>query len=187
MFARLGTWCHDHRKRVLVLWLAVLILGGAASGAAGSAFRDEFNLPDVESRQGFDILDDNFDGAGTGATGTIVFKAEQGVDDPEVEAEMTALFDEVAGLRDVNFVSSPYTEEGERQIATEGRRPAPSPSPTSRCPKTSTSPGPARSATRSWKTPPRSRASRSSWAGSSSPSSRSRPPRCSASRSPWSS
>ncbi len=120
MFARLGTWCHDHRKRVLVLWLAVLILGGAASGAAGSAFRDEFNLPDVESRRGFDILDDNFDGAGTGATGTIVFKAEQGVDDPEVEAEMTALFDEVAGLSDVNFVSSPYTPEGERQIATEG-------------------------------------------------------------------
>jgi putative drug exporter of the RND superfamily len=120
VFARLGTWCHDHRKRVLVLWLAVLILGGVVSGAAGSAFRDEFNLPDVESRRGFDILDENFGGEGTGQTGTIVFKADQGVDDPEVEAAMDELFVKVAEIPDVNRVVSPYSPEGERQVATDG-------------------------------------------------------------------
>ena len=60
MFARLGPWCHDRRKLVLGLWIAALVLGTAASGAVGSAFRDEFNLPDVESKTGFDILDDEF-------------------------------------------------------------------------------------------------------------------------------
>jgi putative drug exporter of the RND superfamily len=120
VFARLGTWCHDHRRRVLVLWLAVLILGGVVSGAAGSAFRDEFNLPDVESRRGFDILEDNFGGEGTGQTGTIVFQADQGVDDPEVEAAMDELFDKVAEIDDVSRVVSPYSPEGERQVATEG-------------------------------------------------------------------
>ena len=120
VFIRLGPWCHDHRKKVLVLWLAVLVLGGAISGAVGGAFRDEFNLPDVESKTGFDVLDAEFGGQGTGVIGTIVFRAEQGVDDPTVRAEMQALFDKVAATEDVTLVESPYADGGDRLIASEG-------------------------------------------------------------------
>ena len=119
MFSRLGTWCHDRRKLVLGLWVALFLIGGAAQGA-GSAFRDEFNLPDSESRTGFDILDESFEGEGTGASGTIVFEASQGVTDAEVEREMQALFDEVADIADVTHVVSPYTPEGAQQIASRG-------------------------------------------------------------------
>jgi RND superfamily putative drug exporter len=119
VFARLGTWCHDRRKLVLGLWVALFLIGGAAQGA-GNAFRDEFNLPDVESREGFDILDENFGGEGTGANGTIVFQAPQGVDDPEIEQQMQELFDQAAEIDDVTRVVSPYSPEGEQQIATEG-------------------------------------------------------------------
>jgi len=90
------------------------------SGAVGGAFRDEFNLPDVESKAGFDILDDEFGGEGTGIVGTIVFRADQGVDDPAVREQMQALFDEVAEIDDVTLVESPYAEGGDRQIASEG-------------------------------------------------------------------
>jgi RND superfamily putative drug exporter len=120
VFSRLGTWCHDRRKLVLGLWLGVLVFGFAVSGAVGNAFRDEFNLPDVESKTGFDILDDNFGGQGTGVIGTVVFHADQGVDDPEVEAAMQALFDKAAQLDDVTGVESPYSGEGAQQIASEG-------------------------------------------------------------------
>jgi RND superfamily putative drug exporter len=120
VFSRLGTWCHDHRKLVLGAWLGVLVFGFAVSGAVGNAFRDEFNLPDVESKTGFDILDDNFGGQGTGVVGTIVFQADQGVEDPEVEAAMQALFDEAAQLDDVTSVESPYSGEGAQQIASDG-------------------------------------------------------------------
>jgi putative drug exporter of the RND superfamily len=120
VFSRLGTWCHDRRKLVLGLWLGVLVFGFAVSGAVGNAFRDEFNLPDVESKTGFDILDDNFGGQGTGVVGTIVFQADQGVEDPEVEAAMQALFDEAAQLDDVTSVESPYSGEGAQQIASDG-------------------------------------------------------------------
>ena len=120
MFSRLGTWCHDRRKLVLGLWVGVLVLGFAVSGAVGNAFRDEFNLPDVESKTGYDILDANFGGQGTGQVGTIVFQAEQGVEDPEVESAMQALFDEVAELPDVTGVESPYSGEGAQQIASDG-------------------------------------------------------------------
>ncbi len=120
MFARLGPWCHDHRRLVLGLWFAALVLGGALSGAVGSGFRDEFNLPDVESKTGLDILDERFGGQGTGMTGTIVFRADQGVDDPAVRRAMQALFTKVAATKDVTRVESPYAEEGRRQIASQG-------------------------------------------------------------------
>ena len=57
MFSRLGPWCHDHRRLVLGVWIGLLVLIGATAGAVGSASRDEFSLPNVESRHGFDILD----------------------------------------------------------------------------------------------------------------------------------
>jgi RND superfamily putative drug exporter len=116
----LGPWCHDRRKLIVGVWLAVLVLGGIVSGAVGSAFRDEFNLPDVESKHGFDLLDANFGGQGTGAVGTIVFRASQGVDDPSVREPMQRLFDEVATIKDVVRVQSPYEPGGEHQIASRG-------------------------------------------------------------------
>ena len=117
MFARLGPWCHDRRRLVLGLWIAVLVLGGVFSGAIGSAFRDEFNLPDVESKTGIDILDDEFGGQGSGIVGTIVFRADQGVDDPAVKDQMQKLFDKVATIEDVVRVESPYAEGADSQIA----------------------------------------------------------------------
>jgi RND superfamily putative drug exporter len=138
VFSRLGTWCHDHRRLVLGLWVAVVVLGFAVAGVAGSAFRDEFNLPDVESRQGFDILDEHFGGQGTGAVGTIVFVADQGVDDAQVRAGMQDLFAEVADIPDVVRVQSPYDEGNEGQISSGATARTASPTPTSSSPTTST-------------------------------------------------
>ncbi len=58
-FARIAGTCHDRRRWVLGGWVAVLVLVGIVSGAVGGDFRDEFNLPDVESKRGFDILDEH--------------------------------------------------------------------------------------------------------------------------------
>ena len=120
MFARLGSWCHDHRRLVLVAWVAALIVGGAMQSAVGTGFRDEFDMPDVESQQGFEVLEDSFGGQGTGITGTVVFRAEQGVDDPQVQEAMTAFLDEVASFEEVISVQSPFAEGGERLVASQG-------------------------------------------------------------------
>ena len=120
MFLRLGPWCHDHRRLVLGIWIGLLVLIGATAGAVGSASRDEFSLPNVESRRGFDILDAEFGGQGAGQIGTIVFRAEQGVTDPEVQQQMEAFFAEVAAIPDVVRVESPYVQGGPPQIALQG-------------------------------------------------------------------
>ena len=118
-FAKLGRWCFRHRGKVALLWLGALIVFGGISSMVGTAYSTEFALPDVESRRGFDILDEHFADSGAGGEGgTIVFRAEQGVTDPEVQRAMTAFFERQARSRDA--VVSPYTPEGGQQIALAG-------------------------------------------------------------------
>jgi RND superfamily putative drug exporter len=105
---------------VLGAWIGVLLLGIALSGTVGSAFRDEFNLPNVESKKGFDVLDERFGGQGTGVVGTIVFRADQGVDDPAVRSAMTRVFEKIATESGVTRVQSPYAADAQSQVATEG-------------------------------------------------------------------
>ena len=119
MFAQLGSWCHRRRRLVVGLWFLALVVLGGASGAIGTSFKDEFTLPDVESRTGFDILDTAFGGQGTGITGSIVLRAEQGVDDPEVRQAMEAFFAELDARPDL-AVASPYAEGAGQQIASTG-------------------------------------------------------------------
>ena len=120
VFAKLGRWCFRNRGKVALLWLAALIVFGGVSGMVGTAYSTEFALPDVESRRGFDILDEHFADSGAGGEGgTIVFRAEQGVADPEVQQAMTAYFEEACQIEGITIVS-PYTEEGAQQIASQG-------------------------------------------------------------------
>ncbi|MEZ5372608.1 MAG: MMPL family transporter [Microthrixaceae bacterium] len=120
MFRRLANWCHDRRRLVLGIWFAVLIGGGLLSGLVGTNYRSEFNLPNVESKTGLDILQDEFGGGAGGQSGTIVYQSELPVTDPSVAEPMTALFDQVATLEGVTAVISPYTAEGARQISPVG-------------------------------------------------------------------
>jgi len=111
---------HDKRRWVLGFWVVGLILVNAIAGGIGNDYRDDFNLPNVESKRGFDVLEERFDGAGAGQSGSIVFEADQGVDDPEVQAAMEKLFAQVAKAKGVARVISPYTEEGARQVSSQG-------------------------------------------------------------------
>src|SRR6478672_4830482 len=121
--ARVGRSCHDHRWRVLGAWVLVLLVVGGASGAFGSGFTTKFSLPDVESAKGFDVLEKDFGGRGAGISGTIVFQADQGVEDPSVRQPMEKLFTDLQNLPpDVPKVRviSPYDPGQEQHIATQG-------------------------------------------------------------------
>jgi len=119
VFGRLGSACFRRRRIVVTLWFVALLVLGGLQGGVGTAFQDEFNLPDVESKTGFDILEEHFGGQGTGVTGTIVFHADQGVRDPAVRSAMEALFARIDARDDVT-VTSPYAPGGDRQIASQG-------------------------------------------------------------------
>jgi len=98
VFARLGSWCFRKRRTVAILWVVAVVIVGGVSSAVGGSFGQDFTPPGFESTRGVDTLNDEFDGQGAGLPGTIVFRAEQGVDDPEVRAAMEQLFTVVATI-----------------------------------------------------------------------------------------
>jgi putative drug exporter of the RND superfamily len=120
MFARLGGWCARRPWTVIALWVLVAVTAGAAlSGIGGSRTRTVFSLPDVESRAATDILDERFAGQGGGWRGSIVFVADQGVGDPGVRDAVSEMLTEVDAIPGTT-VTSPYSPQGERQIASRG-------------------------------------------------------------------
>jgi RND superfamily putative drug exporter len=118
---RLGTWCHDRRKLVVIVWIVALILGNGVASAVGDAYRQDFSLSGFESTDGFTLVEDEFDdGSGSPQSGQIVFEAQQGVNDPAVKQAMEAMFAEVAQIEEVTGVQSPYAPGGEFQISSRG-------------------------------------------------------------------
>ena len=120
MLNRLAAVCFRRRRRVLLLWVLGIVVLGAVMGAVGSGYRSDFTLPDVESKRGIDLLDDQFGGQGAGQVGNIVFEADNGVEDPNVRAVIEPFLAEVAKIDGVQSLASPYTPGNERQIASEG-------------------------------------------------------------------
>ncbi len=121
LWARLGRFSFRRRRYVLGAWIATFVAVFVLVGSIGASSDSSFSIPDSESKSGFDTLDEYFGGAGSGRSGTIVFLADRGVDDPDVQATMTQLFDEVAQIEGVT-ITSPYSPEGQirGQVATEG-------------------------------------------------------------------
>jgi RND superfamily putative drug exporter len=127
---RVTAWCFDHRIAAVGLWLAGLIAAFGAAGALGPAYDSVLNIPDSDSADGFAALERHFPELGIGnMSGTIVFRAEQGVDDHEVRAAMEDLFSQVeAGFPRPDGVPrfpgativSPYAPGGEGQVARDG-------------------------------------------------------------------
>ncbi|MEP6296965.1 MAG: hypothetical protein ABJ382_06540, partial [Ilumatobacter sp.] len=100
-WARVGGTAYDHRGRVLVAWIAVLVAVFGSVGLIGASTESSFDTPDSESARGFEILQENFGSAGSFISGSLVFEAPAGIDDPEVVAAMTAIFEAVEDYDEV--------------------------------------------------------------------------------------
>ncbi len=110
MFHRVGAWCARRRGVVVIAWVLLLVAGGAVSGSIGSDFTTQLNLPEVESKQGFDVLEREMGGIGTGIEGTIVIESDGGFDDPAVREPLMDFLARVEREPDVT-VSSPFVDE----------------------------------------------------------------------------
>jgi len=117
---RFATWITGHRKTVIIGWIVALVATGMISKAVGSAFSEEFQLPDSDSKQALDLLEERFP-AQSGEAAQIVFKADQGVESPAVEQKMEGVFKKVGGFPHVSEVASPYHGNGAAAVSDDGR------------------------------------------------------------------
>jgi len=112
VLARLARF--SFRKRwimVFAIWLPLLVVLNGVSGAVGTDYRTDFNLPNSDSKLVQEALSNIGSGEDAGFIAQIVFTAPQGTDDPAVKAAMEPFFEQVDALEGVKVVS-PYSPAG---------------------------------------------------------------------------
>ena len=121
MITRLARICFRKRGLVLGLWVLLLVVAGVLAATLGTDYKTEFTPPSSESERGFNVVRDNFPDAGGGGafSGQLLFKSEQGVNDPGVKASMEKFFAEAAKLEGFT-ITSPYSPQGTQQVASQG-------------------------------------------------------------------
>jgi RND superfamily putative drug exporter len=117
---RFATWTTGHRKTVIIGWIVALIGFGFISKSVGADFSEEFQLPDSDSKQALDLLEERFP-AQSGEAAQIVFKADQGVESPAVERKMEGVFAKVGRFPHVSEVASPYQGSGVASVSDNGK------------------------------------------------------------------
>jgi RND superfamily putative drug exporter len=115
-----ASWCHRHRRVVVLLWIAALVGITVAGNTIGSRYDPGSQISGTESQQAAALLKARFS-AKSGDEGQIVFTARAGVADPTVTARMEQLFAQVADLPGVRSVTSPYSAEGIGQTSKDGK------------------------------------------------------------------
>jgi putative drug exporter of the RND superfamily len=106
---RLGGWAFDHRRKVLLGWLAVLALVIASVPALSDEFSTKFEVPGTESQQAQDLLHEKYPWAG-GASARVVFAAPEGerLTDPDNKAAVMESMARASRAEDVAVVVDPY-------------------------------------------------------------------------------
>ncbi|MPZ50167.1 MAG: MMPL family transporter [Dehalococcoidia bacterium] len=117
----LAEFCYARRRFVLLGWIGLLVGLFVISGAFAGEYRTEFELPESESAQALDLLEERGLGERTGFTGQIVFRADQGVNDPAVRQTMEQFFADVAAAVEGEQILSPYAPENAYQISQDGK------------------------------------------------------------------
>jgi len=120
MMRNLARFSYHRRRLTLASWVVLLIGLMVLSQAVGGESKTEFSLPGSESQEAFDLLEDRGFANRAGEQAQIVFRAEQGVDDPAVRDAMESLFATVEQEVENADIASPYEPDGARQISEDG-------------------------------------------------------------------
>src|SRR3954447_4414710 len=121
MLRRLAAFCYNHRWRVLIAWLVLLVGANVLAQTVGGDLLKTFSLPGSQSQKAFDTLGRDF--GRKGDTGDLVFKVKGTgtVNDAAVKAEITPLMATLAKQPHVVSVSSPYDPQNARFVANDKR------------------------------------------------------------------
>jgi RND superfamily putative drug exporter len=112
------TWSFRHRRLVAGGWLLALIVLTLISRSVGTAYSNNFTLPNTESTRAIELLR-SVAPSESGDTDQIVIGTMGGakVTDPAVESQVKAMLARIERLPHVSSVSSPYTAAGAGQIS----------------------------------------------------------------------
>jgi RND superfamily putative drug exporter len=117
VYARLGRACFEHRRAVLLSWLAVFVVGIVVGGGVFGRLKDSNGGSGTESVKGFNIVDD---ATGAGPTAIAVVDGAR-VSDPRTRTAVERLSAKLQRLPDVRSVVNTYSSPDPRLRAKDGR------------------------------------------------------------------
>jgi RND superfamily putative drug exporter len=113
----LAKFCYERRRYVVAGWIVFLVGLFVLNRLFAGEFKTEFELPGSESQAAIDLLKEKGANERTGFQGQVVFKADQGVSDPEVRGAIEKLLTDIeTGVPEVD-VASPYEPGNEYEIS----------------------------------------------------------------------
>src|SRR3954453_9041202 len=117
VYARLGRFCFEHRRMVLMAWLVVFVVGFAFGSGVFARLKDSNGSASIESVKGFNILDD------AASTGPGVLAVVDGarVADPRTRAAVGRLTAKLRALPHVETAVNAYGSPDPRLRAKDGR------------------------------------------------------------------
>ncbi|MDN5718090.1 MAG: MMPL family transporter, partial [Janibacter sp.] len=107
---RLGRWCAVHAKRVLVIWLVVLVAAGAAALSFGRPMTNEVSVPGSDFEAVLTDLQTEIPDA-AGGFGTIVLHTDEGEFTPEQRRAIDDVYAEWAKQPHVKGVINPFANQ----------------------------------------------------------------------------
>ena len=117
----LAEFAYNRRRFVVVCWIVLLVGLTIISGALKGTYRTDFKLPGSESQNANDLLKARGAGSRSGFSGDVVYKADQGVNDPAVQSTIEDFLTKINGAVADLDIASPYTPENAYQISKDGK------------------------------------------------------------------
>src|ERR1700744_3097890 len=114
----LGRNSFRHRRRVLALWLGVLILIAVIGAAVSKPFSEEFKIPGTGSQQAIDLLKAKLPSA-SGAAGQVVFAAPSRGQAKDARAAIESAVSAAGKTPGVVSITNPLETQG--AISKDGR------------------------------------------------------------------
>jgi len=115
--ARAARWATQHKRTVVLGWVAVLVVSTGISSAVGTSYTTNFSLGGTESQRATDLLKRDFP-AQAGDEDAIVLHARQGkVTDAAIRDRVEPVLAKVAKLPHVTGVRSPYERSGAAAVS----------------------------------------------------------------------
>ncbi|MGH9155427.1 MAG: MMPL family transporter [Acidimicrobiales bacterium] len=116
MLETIARSCYRNRRKVLVGWIVAFFVLVFLGAVAAGEYSTDFQVPGSESKTAFELLETRFP-ARAGDTIAVIFKADAGVQAPEVRTRVEKLLSDLGGFDHVVGTVSPYGEEAENRVS----------------------------------------------------------------------
>ena len=110
---RLARAAFCRRRRVVLAWVAALVVAFALSGSFSGSFDADYSAPGSDSSAAQELLEQHFVGSESVAA-TFVVHAPDQIDSPTAQAQIAALRSRIAAVPHVSHVGDPNSGSGVR-------------------------------------------------------------------------